>query len=127
MPAFDAPRAKQGESVPLFTVDDLPPTAGEYAEARLRDVFVRFSAFADEYTAVMEDDPSGGLVVGDVRYSMETAGFDAIWGLRIMPSDPFEPARFTGHGPPDREGALRDLWYDLIAPDARYAPIAATR
>ena len=33
LPAFDAPRAKQGESVPLFTVDDLPPAAGEYADA----------------------------------------------------------------------------------------------
>lgn len=127
LPAFGAPRAKQGESVRLFTVDDLPPAAGEYADARLRDVFVRFSAFADDYTAVAVDDASGGLVIGDVRYSMDTAGFDAIWGLRITPLDPFEPARFTGHGPPEREGALRDLWYDLIAPDARYAPIAAAR
>jgi inner membrane protein len=127
LPAFDAPLARTGESVRLFAVDDLPPAAGEHAAARLRDVYVRFSAFADDYTAVMEDDTSGGLVVGDVRYSMDTAGFDAIWGLRIMPSDPLEPARFTGHGPPDREGALRDLWYDLIAPDARYAPIAVAR
>jgi inner membrane protein len=127
LPAFDSPRAKKGESVPLFTVDDLPPAAGEYADARLRDVFVRFSAFADEYTAVMEGDPSGGLLVGDVRYSLVTEGFDPIWGLRLAPLDPFEPARFTGHGPPEREGALRNLWYDLIAPDARYAPIAVRR
>ena len=127
LPVFDSPRAKRGESRAVFRVDDLPSVADGYAEARLCDVFERFSAFADDYTAVVADGSPGGFIVGDMRYSLDTDGFDPIWGLYISPHDPLAPVRWTGHRPRDREGAVRELWYDLIAPDARFAPIALGR
>lgn len=67
-------------STPRFTPDDLPDTLPDDEAARA--VFGRYYAFTDGFAARV---PREGLedVVGDMRYCI-TAGFDPVWGVRVV-------------------------------------------
>jgi inner membrane protein len=109
-PLFGAAVARQGQSIERVRLEDLPPAA--QASGRIRRVFEDFRAFADGYVARAPDDPD---VIGDMRYSLVTAGFDPLWGIRIDEVGP-EPAVRWVDPAHDRAGALRDLWRDVTAP-----------
>ncbi|UCD74384.1 MAG: metal-dependent hydrolase [Phycisphaerales bacterium] len=125
---FADPLVREGDSVPRFTVNDLADSeaVGPQQMDMLRDVFVRFSAFATDFTAVVEDQDDSSITVGDMRFSLDAAGFAPIWGLRIGPPGAAEPVRWT-HVTAERPDAMREFWYELLEPGAAYAPIASVK
>ena len=80
LPWSGAARFAPGMSVPLVEESDLAPA--ERADARVVRDFHRFRWFSDGWLARDTKDPS---VIGDVRYSMRTDAFEAIWGVRFQP------------------------------------------
>jgi inner membrane protein len=113
---FSAVAVREGEALGLVRVEDLPPEA--VAADRIRRVFEGFRDFADGYVARVPDDPG---VIGDMRYSMRTWGFEPLWGIRIEMGNPQPTVRWV-HLAAQREGALRDLWRDVIDP-GDYRPL----
>jgi inner membrane protein len=102
VPLFGPPGVRAGSSRPRFTEADLPPGASD----RARDVFRGLDAFADGFVAVV-DPPftagASGLVLGDMRISMETDGFRPLWGIR-MDDAGVEPTAWNAFGGPRLEG-----------------------
>jgi len=121
-PLFDAARARVGDSMPLFTADDLPEM--RYDGERLLHVYDRFALFADDWVGQTNRDGGdlGIIVLGDMRYSLDPAGFDPLWGLLIPPDSALEPVRAISLGR-DRRGALVDLWRELWRGDERYRSV----
>jgi inner membrane protein len=105
-----AARLRDGASIDLVRLDDLAPEAR--AAPRARRVFEAFRAFADGYVARV---PGRPRTVGDMRYSLVTSGFSPLWAIRIEPGDP-EPTIRWVHLGGDRDGAVRDLWRDVVDP-----------
>ncbi len=81
---FGATKMVEGGSVPLLRSADLP--TGTRDDARVRDVFRRFAAFADHWTAWL---PGRTDAIGDMRFSID-AGFRPPWSLTLgqSPDDP---------------------------------------
>lgn len=116
---FEPPRVREGTSRRRFTSGDLPSSRDP---ERLLHVFERADAFA---TAMMaERTPGDGRLVGDMRYSLDTAGFVPLWGIAIDP-DAAEPARFRGF-PIRREGAFDVLRRDIFSPGPTFLPLATS-
>jgi len=105
-PLFGSTAVREGEAIGIVRLEDLPQSE------RIRGVFEGFRDFSDGYVARVPGDPD---VIGDMRYSMITSGFDPLWGIRIEIGDP-EPTVRWDHLAHDREGALADLWRDVTAP-----------
>lgn len=80
VPLFREAQFAPGMSVRLEEESSLGPV--EAANARVVRDFRRFQWFSDGWIARDENDPS---VIGDVRYSMRTDAFEAIWGVRFHP------------------------------------------
>lgn len=80
VPLFGEPRFAPGLSVPLAEERSLAPA--QIASERVVNDFRRFRWFSDGWIARDANDPS---VIGDVRYSMRTDAFEAIWGVRFHP------------------------------------------
>jgi inner membrane protein len=116
VPPFGSPTVREGTCVPRFTADDLPADLDD--PRRVRNVLERFDAFATGFTASIPESPPGTLIVGDVRFSMDTAGFEPIWGVEIIAADPIEPLRWVMMRFDDRarEAMLGRLWNELIGP-----------
>ncbi|MHC5009243.1 MAG: metal-dependent hydrolase [Planctomycetota bacterium] len=106
-PLFGSTAVREGESIEMVRLEDLPPEA--QASRRVRHVFEGFRDFSDGYVARV---PGGPDVIGDMRYSMITSGFDPLWGITIEIGNP-EPTVRWGHLAHDRDG---DLWRDVTAP-----------
>jgi len=51
-----------------------------------RDRLARFAAFSDGFVLAREDAAGGATVLYDARYSLATAGFEPMWGVRVAPS-----------------------------------------
>ena len=99
---------RRGTSVARATQADL---AG--ATARVREVFGGLDAFADGYMAALSKSPDS---FGDMRYSMDPAGFDPLWGIRIEPAGgPVEVSWIHLAG--ERPGAIRRLWHGVLHAD----------
>ncbi|MHC4208183.1 MAG: metal-dependent hydrolase [Planctomycetota bacterium] len=109
-PLFGAAAVREGESVALVRLGDLPPEV--LAPPRVRRVVEGFRDFADGYVARVPGDPD---VMGDMRYSMVTSGFDPLWGIRLEAGPPEPTVRWV-HLAGNREGAVRDLWRDVTDP-----------
>jgi inner membrane protein len=109
-PLFDSTAVREGEAIGIIRLEDLPPQA--QASERICRVFEGFRDFSDGYVARVPGDPD---VIGDMRYSMMTSGFDPLWGIRIEIGNS-EPTVRWGHLANDREGAVADLWRDVTAP-----------
>jgi inner membrane protein len=114
LPPLGSSAVRQGASIDRFDPDDLPETLDDPQRARL--LYRRFNAFATGFTASVPGAPPGTILVGDVRFSVDTAGFDPIWGLRIAPADPDAPVRWTVMRFDDRtrQVMLSRLWSDLV-------------
>ncbi len=103
---FGPPAVVAGGRVALVTA--LPPEAAAGGAAGARQVrdFARFAWFADGFVA---RDPADPTVLADMRYSLDTAGFAPLWGVRFhaAPRDlPVEWVELMQH----RERALVELW-----------------
>ena len=96
---------RRGGSVKRSHPDDLPVVT-----PHVRQIFDGFEAFADGYVAQVADRPG---VFGDMRYSMETAGLDPLWGIRIGPAA-HDPDVVWVHLAGDRPGALSGLWREIV-------------
>ncbi|MHC4099900.1 MAG: metal-dependent hydrolase [Planctomycetota bacterium] len=109
-PLFGSAAVREGEAIGIVRLEDLPPQAA--ASERIRRVFEGFRDFSDGYVARVPGDPD---VIGDMRYSLITSGFDPLWGIRIEAELPEPTVRWV-HPAEDREGALGDLWRDVTEP-----------
>lgn len=99
---------RQGTSVVRAVPADL---AG--STRRVRDVFDGLEAFADGYVAATSNRPA---TYGDMRYSMDPAGFEPLWGIRI--EDSGGPADVVWiHMAGERPGAIRRLWHSVLSAD----------
>ncbi len=96
-------RVKRGTSAPVITIDQVADVP------RVREVFEGLRAFADGYVAPVAGQAT---LIGDMRYSMVTSGFDPIWGLRVELGNPHPTVRWV-HFATERRGALGDLWRDV--------------
>jgi inner membrane protein len=117
---FGATHVKLGESIDHFAGADLPSDAID--PQRITKVFESFSKFTDGYTAATVQRPSGTTVIGDMRYSFDTAGFAPIWGLRIDPYDPVDPTMSVGFTE-QRRDAVGQTWRDLVEPGDEFQPV----
>jgi inner membrane protein len=116
IPPLGSPTVRKGSSVPRFTAADLPVNFDD--PRRVRDVLERFDAFATGFTASLPESSPAMTVVGDMRFSMDTAGFEPIWGVEIAAADPIQPLRWVMMRFDDRAGEamLGRLWNELIGP-----------
>ncbi len=106
---------RTGTSLPAARFDDLPAQARE--SPRVRHVFDGLEAFADGYVAALPDRPE---IFGDMRYSLETAGFEPLWGIAVTTGNPGATVRWV-HPRSDRTAALSGLWRDVVDA-ARFSP-----
>jgi inner membrane protein len=112
-------RAREGASVAAFTAAQLPSTA-----RRTRDVFRRFRGFADGFTARVDRPEGSEHVVGDMRFSLDTNGFEPIWGLRLGgPGRESSVTWWELTEPP--VGALDALWQQLTRPGPAFAIVGS--
>jgi inner membrane protein len=109
-PLLGPAAVRKGGSVAVVRVEDLPPEA--LASQRVRRVAEGFRDFADGYLARVPGEPD---VIGDMRYSLITAGFDPLWGIRIEAGGAEPTVRWVDPAH-DRKGAVRDLWRDITDP-----------
>ena len=121
LPPFGEASVRAGQSRPRFSEVELRGTRLD--SPRTRDVIARFSAFATGFTARGDEDWSGGgFTVGDMRYSLVTGGFAPLWGLAFLPDDAATPVRSIGMQG-NRDGALGQLWNDLMDPGPEFVPM----
>ncbi len=120
---FDEIVVREGGSMASFTLDDLP----EDVTPRVRDLYTRFSMFADHYTVLTSVD-NGKFYIGDVRFCLPTSSFNPLWGFYVESDQLANPAYFSGHGPrnsPRREDdALSNLWNEIIGRGDNYVHLS---
>lgn len=83
VPAFAPPRLRQGDFLPVFDTAALPATITP-GSTQYRDV-ARFSHFSDGWVA---QHPEFDDLLIDIRYSYLPWSMDALWGIRLYPSQP---------------------------------------
>lgn len=110
---FTGVTVAEGWSLPRVTAADL--TAGEQARNRARS-FERFSHFSEGWVARK---PSDLAVLGDMRYSLTTAAFDPIWGIRFAPPGAVADLEWVNHSR-ERRVNLREWWAELAGEGAGY-------
>lgn len=109
---------KPGATIELVAAPDLLPA--ELADANAVRDFRRFARFSDGWVARSPEQPE---VYGDARYSLDSARFAPIWGVRLHPGalPPVEWVDFTRQNPP----LPRGLWREISGADADYRPLPA--
>lgn len=117
VPWFGEPHFSPGTSVRSVDENDL--AADERSVPRVVEDFRRFQWFSDGWLARDADDPS---VIGDVRYSMRTDAFDAIWGIRFHPRRTV-PTEWVSRSR-DRTIKLRDVRDEISGKDPSYQPLS---
>ena len=120
VPWTGAPTWAPGTSVRLLRESDL--SEAEQGNPRIVTDLRRFAWFSSNWIARA---PGDTTVIGDVRYSLVTNGFDPIWGVRFYPqrSQPTEWVDRTT----DRKIGVGDLWDEIrgaspTLPPARSQP-----
>lgn len=101
------PTVREGESLPLATIDDLGPA--EKAVNQRARAFERFSWFSSGWVARSPNDPA---IIGDMRYSLSPAKFDPIWGIRYTPEK--EIGYKWVNRSRNRKIAVHELWNEII-------------
>lgn len=113
VPWFGEAHFSPGTSVRSVDEDGLDPA--ERSVPRIVADFRRFRWFSDGWLARDANDPS---VIGDVRYSMRTDAFDAIWGIRFHP-DRAVPTEWVSRSR-DRTIDPAELWDEISGKDPAY-------
>jgi inner membrane protein len=105
-----------GTTVPVLREADLPPEKS--TEPRLLRDFRRFAWFSDGWVARAPADPR---LIGDVRYSLVTGGFEPVWGVRLQ----LGTGAYTEWVNRSRERQLRlsDLWTEISGADPAYRAV----
>lgn len=107
------PEVREGWSLPRVTAADL---TGPERTRNGRSAFERFAWFSDGWVARSPDRPD---VLGDMRYSLSTAAFDPIWGIRFTAPDAPTEVVWVNQSR-DRDVNLGELWREIIGDDPRY-------
>jgi len=110
---FSSPQVREGWSVPLVAPGDL--NAAERARDTRRS-FARFAWFSDDWVARSPADPS---VLADMRYSLSTAAFDPIWGIRFTPPGESTEIVWVNRSR-DRKVDPRELWDEITGRDRNF-------
>jgi inner membrane protein len=106
----------EGQQVQRIRLDNLPaPWANDPVA---RQDFQRFAWFSDQWVAASETDPE---LYGDARYSLQTAAYDPIWGIRFSHQEE-RPTEWVSR---TRERKLNwpKLWQEIRGTDPAYQPI----
>lgn len=117
VPWFGHATFAPGASVPAVDEHDLD--ASQRSSPRIRRDFRRFQWFSDGWLARDSRDPS---IIGDVRYSLRTGAFEAIWGVRFHPERQVSTEWVDMSR--DREIRPRELWDEIRGHAAGYRPVA---
>lgn len=103
---FGAPSVVEGQRVPLLSAPPADLAPDKALSARFARDFARFSWFADGFVAT---DPADPTALADMRFSLATAGFEPLWGIRFHTDGravPVEWVELMRH----RESGLAELW-----------------
>lgn len=110
VPMLGSARLRKGESIRQFGSEDLAELCGASLHPeRIADVVERFGGFSDGYFA---RDPRHPDIVADMRYSLGTAAFEPLWGIRVNPLPAGEPVSWV-ELIVDRRASLRRMWNEL--------------
>ena len=110
VPLLGPPRVRQGDSVELYRPDAPEESSAETTRnVRIADLVARFDRFTDGFLA---RDPRQPDVLGDMRYSLEVASFDPLWGIRLNAGSTGDPVSWVDLVT-DRRASLRIMWNDL--------------
>lgn len=104
-------RVREGTSVPVARLGDLPAETHRVASI--------FFDFADGYTARV---PGPRPTIGDMRYSLDPAGFVPLWGIRLEAGNPGAHLQWVDPGREERD-FLGALWRDITSREG-FAPLA---
>lgn len=116
---FSGTTVREGGSVKLFRRHYHPTGRTAAGDVAL------FEWFADGYTAFV---PGHDNVVGDMRYSLDTAGFAPMWGIAIDPTQLDRPPTWVSVTGDDRTHFLKRLWREVIGADTDgWTETSATR
>lgn len=121
-PLWGTIEVRDGAQIDLIKAAEIEWPDAESAD-RARRVFGGLEAFSDGWIGWVGATPASPwspFVVGDHRYSVETAGFVPLWGVAGAPADPVFPLRWVGLFD-RRPEALRQLWSEILGDPA---PIA---
>jgi inner membrane protein len=110
--AMRGTRVREGSSVPLATLGGLPPETHEVASI--------FFAFTDGYAAQV---PGPTHTIGDMRYSLDAAGFVPLWGIRLETGNPGVHLRWVDPGREESD-FLGVLWREITSPEG-FVPLAS--
>jgi len=116
VPWFGAPAWREGTTAEPLREEELPPAVRH--DSRLARDFRRFRRFSNGWVARAPDSPD---VVADARYSMSTARFEPVWGVRLTPGR--NPAVEWVDGTRTRRIDVRELWAELAGIDPKYRPM----
>lgn len=108
-----------GTAVARLQPADLP--AEKRADPRIRRDFQRFAWFSGGWVARAPGEPD---LIGDVRYSLATDGFEPVWGVRFDPQRPERPTEWVDRSR-QRELRLSELWREIAGRDPAYRPLPA--
>jgi inner membrane protein len=91
VPYLGAPTVRPGTSLERFTAEDLPEALRR--DGRAARVFDTFALFSDDYLGRVD---GSGIILGDMRYSLDPAAFSPLWGIRFdvnphVRVDPWNP------------------------------------
>ncbi len=111
------PEFVEGWSLPAVKETDLTPD--ERAASEERNSFARFSHFSGHWVARSPDDPT---LLGDMRYSLSTAAFDPIWGVRFGRAGTVEAVAWVSRSA-ERQVDAAGMWAEIVGQDPRYRPL----
>ena len=116
---FSGTTVREGGSVNLFRRHYHPAGRTDDGDVAM------FEWFADGYTAYV---PGHDNVIGDMRYSMDTAGFAPMWGIAIDPTQRDRPPTWVSISMDDRSHFLKRLWREVIGAETEgWTDTSATR
>lgn len=106
----------EGQQVRSVRLDDLPAPWADHPMAG--EDFKRFAWFSDQWVAASQDEPG---LFGDARYSLQTAVYDPIWGIRFDPHRQ-RPTEWVSRTP-ERKLNWSGLWQEIKGTDPAYQPL----
>jgi inner membrane protein len=96
-----------GDSIALVDAPPLPDDVPPALRARRARDFGRFAWFADGFVA---RDPADPTVLGDMRYSLSTEGFEPLWGVRFHADGRAVPVEWVSMTSRRGGDSLAELW-----------------
>ncbi|ACY16743.1 metal-dependent hydrolase [Haliangium ochraceum] len=118
VPFLGAASVREGAHVPVFDPVAEIDMATAADPERLRRDLERARWFMDGYWART---PAMPELVGDMRFALDTAELEPLWGVLVAPEDPLPVRRESGPG--ERSDALGPLWREITGEDSRYRPL----